>query len=63
MSTHKTIEVTAKDLPLQCPMPNASHWDAHPRVFLTLNDEGTAVCPYCGTAYQLKAGEVIGHHH
>jgi uncharacterized Zn-finger protein len=24
---------------------------------------GQAKCPYCGTVYQLKAGEVVGHQH
>ena len=24
---------------------------------------GQAKCPYCGTVYKLKAGEVVGHHH
>jgi len=24
---------------------------------------GEAKCPYCGTLYKLKAGEVVGHHH
>ena len=24
---------------------------------------GQAKCPYCGTLYKLKAGEVVGHHH
>jgi uncharacterized Zn-finger protein len=24
---------------------------------------GEAKCPYCGTAYKLKAGEHVGGHH
>jgi uncharacterized Zn-finger protein len=24
---------------------------------------GQAKCPYCGTEYKLKAGEVVGHGH
>jgi uncharacterized Zn-finger protein len=25
--------------------------------------EGHAKCPYCGTVYQLKSGETVGHGH
>ncbi|NOQ80916.1 MAG: zinc-finger domain-containing protein, partial [Methylophaga sp.] len=25
-------EVHSSDLPLSCPMPEMSHWDAHPKV-------------------------------
>ncbi len=32
-------------------------WNAHPRVFLPIEETGTALCPYCGTRYTLK-GEV-----
>ncbi|MEA1890814.1 MAG: zinc-finger domain-containing protein, partial [Pseudomonadota bacterium] len=31
-----------------------SKWNAHPRVFLTLDEEGKAVCPYCSTVYILQ---------
>jgi uncharacterized Zn-finger protein len=47
-------QITRKDLPLSCPMPSASQWNAHPRVFLTLDAEGKATCPYCSTQYILK---------
>jgi len=43
--------ITDGDLPLSCPMPSDALWDAHPRVFLTLDAQGRAVCPYCGTTY------------
>lgn len=48
-------EVTNKDLPLYCPMPNMSLWNSHPRVFLPIQDapEGQVKCPYCGTIYRL----------
>jgi uncharacterized Zn-finger protein len=36
-------------------------WSSHPRVFLEFN-HGEAKCPYCGTAYRLKPGTVVGHH-
>ena len=38
-------------------------WSSHPKVFLDPVKTGEARCPYCGTVYQLKAGEVVGHHH
>lgn len=41
MTEHKDlranfIEITATDLPLQCPMPSMSKWNAHPRVYLPI---------------------------
>lgn len=48
--------VTAKDLPLSCPMPDAEVWNMHPRVYLPIEDEPNreAVCPYCGARYRLE---------
>jgi uncharacterized Zn-finger protein len=54
--TARVIEVEANDLPLHCPMPKMSAWDAHPRVFLPIENTGEALCPYCGTLYKLKGG-------
>jgi uncharacterized Zn-finger protein len=31
----------------------------HPRVFLTMGEDGAVDCPYCGRRYVLKAG--AGH--
>ena len=50
----RPIEVTAKDLPLHCPMPSQLLWNSHPRVFLPIEETGEALCPYCGTRYILK---------
>ncbi|GMR16583.1 MAG: zinc-finger domain-containing protein [Gammaproteobacteria bacterium] len=50
----KRYEITKKDLPLHCPMPNMSLWNSHPRVFLAIEDSGEATCPYCGAVYVLK---------
>ena len=58
----RQVEVTADDLPLHCPTPAMELWDAHPRVFLPIEDTGEALCPYCGTLYTLKGGAVAGHH-
>jgi uncharacterized Zn-finger protein len=68
MSTTQTenkqreIEVTATDLPLHCPTPAMLLWNAHPRVFLPIEKTGTALCPYCGTRYNLKGGAAAAHH-
>lgn len=58
----REIEVTAKDLPLHCPTDEVALWASHPRVFLDVTATGHVSCPYCGTKYKLKAGEVVGHH-
>ena len=55
------IEVTAKDLPLHCPMPSMKLWNTHPRVFIDVSSTGEARCPYCGTVYKLS-GPVKSHH-
>lgn len=57
-----TIEVTAADLPLHCPMPGQSTWNSHPRVFLPIEDKGEVRCPYCSTLYKLVGGAKPGHH-
>ena len=58
---HKTVaknlkiqEVFAKDLPLACPMPKMTLWNAHPKVYLPIEETGQAICPYCNTEYVLK---------
>jgi uncharacterized Zn-finger protein len=69
MNTTTTIELSAKDLNAQggvfCPNPKANMalWDGHPRVFLDVARTGQTRCPYCGTVYRLKAGEVVAHGH
>ncbi|PZP32920.1 MAG: zinc-finger domain-containing protein [Roseateles depolymerans] len=62
-----TVEVTAQDLHghgvVACPNPKMALWSNHPRVFIDLSHDGEGKCPYCGTVYKLKAGEVIAGHH
>ena len=64
-----TVELLAKDLNAQgtvfCPSPKAGMklWNSHPKVYLDVARTGEAKCPYCGTVYRLKAGEVAGHNH
>jgi uncharacterized Zn-finger protein len=62
------VEVTAKELQgpgvVFCPNPKMPLWSNHPRVYIDVvtAPEG-GQCPYCGTAYKLKAGEKVGHGH
>ena len=67
--TSAPIELLAKDLNAQggvfCPNPKAQMqlWNSHPKVSLDVARTGEAKCPYCGTVYQLKAGEHFGAGH
>jgi uncharacterized Zn-finger protein len=67
-TTAKPILLAAKDLNAQggvfCPSKKAGMelWNTHPRVFLDVAKTGQAKCPYCGTLYQLKAGEHVHAH-
>lgn len=63
------VELAAKDLNHQggifCPSPKADMklWNSHPKVYLDVARTGEARCPYCGTTYRLKAGEVVSARH
>lgn len=48
-------EIRPRQLPLHCPLPGASLWNSHPRVFLPIEDapDHQIRCPYCGTLYTL----------
>ena len=69
MSKSSTIELLASDLNPQggvyCPSPRADMkvWNNHPKVYLDVARTGQAKCSYCGTLYQLKAGEHFGGVH
>jgi len=56
------VELSVRDLPAFCPNPAMPVWNHHPRVFLDVATTGEAMCPYCGTVYRLKAGEVVKRH-
>lgn len=61
-NSQREIEVTAEDLPLHCPTPTMMLWNAHPRVYLPIQDTGEALCPYCGTRFVLRgAAPAAGH--
>ena len=67
-TTPSPILLLATDLTPQggvfCPNPLAKMelWSAHPKVYLDVAHTGQAKCPYCGTVYQLKAGEHFAAH-
>ena len=46
-------EVSRDQLPVSCPTPEQKLWNAHPRVYLPLEEDGEASCPYCGAQYRL----------
>lgn len=55
--TQRHCQITHADLPLSCPPRDASVWDAHPRVYLPIEESGEYRCPYCSTLYTLSEGE------
>ncbi len=69
MNNASVIELRAADLNshggIVCPSPLADMkvWNSHPRVSLDVARTREAKCPYCGTVYQLKAGEQVAHGH
>lgn len=52
-NAQRRYEVSTRDLPLSCPMPDQRLWDSHPRVYLPIEATGRAVCPYCEALYVL----------
>ena len=67
--TASVVELRAQDLNgnggVYCPSPQADMklWNNHPRVLIDVAHHGEGLCPYCGTVYRLKPGEVVrgGH--
>jgi uncharacterized Zn-finger protein len=54
-NTQKQVEISQADLPLSCPLPNQKLYNAHPRVYLPIEEKGEVSCPYCGTRFILTA--------
>lgn len=52
--TEQRYEITRAELPLSCPTKSMRVWDAHPRVYLPIEETGHAICPYCGAEFTLK---------
>ncbi len=47
------ITIQHTDLPLYCPGPKAPLWSMHPRVYIEIQEDGHARCPYCSARYEL----------
>jgi len=60
--TSSAVEVSEGDLPVYCPNPAMPLWSSHPRVFLDVEGQEEAMCPYCGTRYRLKGGPRKARH-
>jgi len=56
------VELDGHDLPAYCPNPAMAIWSSHPRIFLPMDTNHEAKCPYCGTVYRLKPGAVVKGH-
>lgn len=52
--TQRAYVITEKDLPLSCPSRHMTLWDAHPRVYLPIEEKGEVLCPYCSAHYILE---------
>jgi uncharacterized Zn-finger protein len=50
----RNINITLHELPLSCPRASDRIWDAHPRVYLPIEEQKQVICPYCGTQYHLE---------
>ncbi len=55
--TKRRYTIQPKDLPLSCPPRDLRVWDAHPRVYLPIEEEGEVLCPYCSAHYILEKPE------
>jgi len=52
--SEKSYIVYRNDLPLSCPTDGMELWNAHPKVYLPIEQTGTEICPYCGSRFVLK---------
>jgi len=52
--TKKKYIVRKRDLPLSCPTDEMALWNAHPKVYLPIEETGTEICPYCGSKFVLE---------
>jgi len=53
-NTERRYDVMRSELPLSCPTPAMALWNSHPRVYLPIEANGSAICPYCGAHFVLK---------
>lgn len=61
-SAANVVVVKPRDLPVYCPNPRMPLWSSHPRVYLDVAETGEAMCPYCGTRYELEGGPLADGH-
>jgi uncharacterized Zn-finger protein len=52
--TQKNYVVHPNELPLSCPTKHMKLENAHPRVYLPIEETGVEVCPYCGARFILQ---------
>lgn len=52
--TEKNYTVHRRDLPLSCPTDAMELWNAHPKVYLPIEETGAETCPYCGAHFILE---------
>ena len=52
--TEKNYIVHRNELPLSCPRDDMELWNAHPKVYLPIENTGTELCPYCGSRFILS---------
>lgn len=45
------VKVENGGSPLSCPLPSMTLWNMHPKVYLPLDQDNRAMCPYCSTYY------------
>lgn len=50
----KNYIVRHNELPLSCPTKDMELWNAHPKVYLPIEESGTEICPYCGARFILQ---------
>ncbi len=53
----KVIKITQTDKALFCPPENKPLWSNHPRVYLPLDSNMQATCPYCGNQYKAETSK------
>ena len=47
------VKLRCEDLPAYCPTESMGLWNSHPRVYIPLEENSEANCPYCGTQFIL----------
>ena len=51
---NKKVYVKKHQLPICCPQPGEEIFNAHPKIYLSLDEKNReATCPYCSTVYVL----------